>query len=453
MLDYSYFYICFQGILLFQVVFITAQTFIIKRIEYSYYLIYLVLLILYNHSMLEPGTSALQDFMFPAGVRSFFDKPVIVLSFYMYYHFARHFLQIPEKFPAFNKKIKRIEWILLIYVFVQITLLLTIGEGIIDTWAFHIMSAFNLIASTWSVISFMRKQKTPLNYFILIGALIITTGAVISMVFIILNVQLVFPHLVVFQFFIILEIMVFTSGLAYKSRLIETQKLESEQKLVNELIEKEYLQKSMQELRNKIAGDLHDDLGSTLGSIGIYAEAAKKDLDPASDEKVSEILKRISALAVDSLKNLREMVWIISPGNEKWKDLHSRMENYGKNVLNTQNISFKIDSTIHGEVSLSMIQRRNLYLIFKECIHNILKHSNAKNVILKTTCNSAGDFIFSMGDDGTGQKDTISSNGYGLKSLFARSSELNGSFRLENNTTQGIVVIIEFPLYQKPTPT
>jgi signal transduction histidine kinase len=417
----------------------------LKRIEYGYYVIYLFLLIIYNHAMWSDVGIGLEQIMFSKAIEPFLDKPIIMASFFMYFRFARHFLEIPLKFSSFNRKIKGIEYILLAYVVLELTLLFIIGDGIINEWIFHFVSGFNFIASIWCVISFMKKQKTPLNYFILVGVVSILTGAITSLLLIVFNPGLPFPIIAIFPCFVLFEILVFTTGLAYKSRLIEREKYEAQQKLLVELELKQFLQKNIQDLRNKIAGDLHDDLGSTLGSIGIYAEAGRKSINEGTHEKTLDVLKRISVLASASLKNLREMVWIISPGNEKWKDLNDRMENYGKDVLGACNISFKTESTIEENVNLTIVQKRNLYLIFKECIHNILKHSNAKNVSMKAACNSGGNFVFSIEDDGIGETKKIQSTGHGLKSLLSRSAELNGSFRLENNRDSGIIVIVEFP--------
>jgi len=417
----------------------------LKRIEYGYYVIYLFLLIIYNHAMWSDVGIGLEQTMLSKELEPFLDKPIIMISFFMYFRFARHFLEIPARFPSFNKKIKQIEYVLLGYALLELILLCIIGDGVANEWIFHLVSAFNFIASVWCVTSFMKKQKTPLNYFILVGVASIMIGAIISLVLIVFNPNLSFPVIVIFPCFVLFEIIVFTTGLAYKSRRIEREKFNAQQELLVELENKQFLQKNIQDLRNKIACDLHDDLGSTLGSIGIYAEAGRKSIDAGSNGNAVEVLKRISGLAVDSLKNLREMVWIISPGNERWKDLNDRMENYGKNILNAQSISFKTESMIEEDINLTVIQRRNLYLIFKECIHNILKHSNAKNVSMKTAFNSVGNFVFSIEDDGTGQMGKIQSNGHGLKSLLIRSTELNGSLRMENNRDSGIVIIVEFP--------
>jgi signal transduction histidine kinase len=421
----------------------------VKKIEYTYYVIYLILLIAYNHAMWSTYGLGLEEIKFSTTTEPFFDKPIVMLSFFMYYHFARNFLEIPSRFPIFNKKIKRIEYVLLGYTLLEVILLLTIGDGVINEWIFHSMSAFNLIASIWCVVSFMKKQKTPLNYFILVGVIAIITGAITSLILIVINPALPFPPIIIFPCFVLFEIIVFTTGLAYKSRLVEKERFKAEQRLVEELREKEYLQKSIQELRNKIAGDLHDDLGSTLGSLAIYAEAGKKNLDSGSIEKTREVFNRMYSLATDSIKNLREMVWIITPGNEKWEDMNNRMENYGKDVLAVKSISFKIDSKIEEQLILSVIQRRNLYLIFKECIHNILKHSNATNVNIQATINSVGNFVFSIVDDGIGTKENMSNTGHGLKSLLARSTELEGTFILENNMESGIAVTVEFPINRR----
>lgn len=445
-MHYSYFYIGFQFILLFQFFFGIAQYFVNRRIEYAYYAFYLLLLVIYSHAMWSTFGVGLEELKFSIGVEPFFDKPVITLSFYMYYRFARYFLEIPNKLPLLNKRIKRIEYVLLGYVVLEILLLGIWGDRMINEIIFHVLSTFNLLMGVWCVISFLKQRRTPLNYFILAGGSLIIVGGITSLILIISHPLEMMPVLFVFPIFVLLEIFVFTTGLAFKSRLLEKHKLESEKKLVTELKTKESLQQNIAELRNKIARDLHDDLGSTLGSLGIYAEAAKKNMDINDVDKARNILEKMSQLSTDTLKNLREMVWIITPGNEKWKDLNDRIENYGKNVLSAKQITFSTQSSIEEKLELSMIQRRNLYLIFKECIHNVLKHSNANQVNFNAEFNHYGNFVFSIEDNGTDKTGALKENGYGLKNLRMRSEELNGSIKLGNDENSGFRVTVEFPI-------
>ena len=141
------------------------------------------------------------------------------------------------------------------------------------------------------------------------------------------------------------------------------------------LIYKSIQRKKILSLRNRISRDLHDEIGSTLSSIALYGTVANSSLrkDP---EKTSELLKLINSYSSSIIESLNDIVWAINGDEDSIRNLIGRMRSFSNELEDTSNwkIGIHYDEGI-VERSLNMIQRRNLYLIFKEAVNNALKYS------------------------------------------------------------------------------
>ncbi|MBK6642196.1 MAG: hypothetical protein IPG39_13700 [Bacteroidetes bacterium] len=137
----------------------------------------------------------------------------------------------------------------------------------------------------------------------------------------------------------------------------------------------------LQEVRNKIARDLHDDIGSTLGSIHLYSQVAHSKLKGQSNEDVTSILEKIASGSREIIDKTSDTVWAVKPENDALSDLYYRMESYAASVLGVAGISFTITCPDHLlNMHLKMDHRKNLFLIFKESLHNTIKYAECSEV-------------------------------------------------------------------------
>ncbi|MGZ5190476.1 MAG: ligand-binding sensor domain-containing protein, partial [Flavisolibacter sp.] len=137
----------------------------------------------------------------------------------------------------------------------------------------------------------------------------------------------------------------------------------------------------IEKLRLSIARDLHDDVGATLGSINILSKTATRKMkqDAASGE-IIPIFEKIGTSAENTLEAMDDIVWSINPDKDKLYDLIIRMREYAIPLFETNNMSFHFKVDGDEERVIPMNIRRNVFLIYKEAIHNILKHSTASEV-------------------------------------------------------------------------
>lgn len=191
----------------------------------------------------------------------------------------------------------------------------------------------------------------------------------------------------------------------------------------------------LQRIRNKIASDLHDDIGSTLNSISVYSEVAKKD--PTRKDFALNMIGESSRKIIDSMSDI---VWSINPENDSFDKIIFRMRSLAYNLLKAKKIecSFKTDESLNS-LTLSMQTRRNFYLIFKEVLNNLVKYSQASraNVML---LHENRQVILVVRDNGVGFDVSAKYNGNGLNNIRRRANEINAQLNIESATGAGTTI-------------
>ena len=137
------------------------------------------------------------------------------------------------------------------------------------------------------------------------------------------------------------------------------------------------------QLRKRIASDLHDDIGSNLGSISLIARSARKDLVRLQGpEEVAEDLGEVESIARESSLAMRDIVWLLERRQDSIGDLVQRMRETAGRLLREINYTLECESS-RTAAKLSLDAKRHLFLFYKEAIHNVLKHSQANQVSIR----------------------------------------------------------------------
>jgi signal transduction histidine kinase len=195
--------------------------------------------------------------------------------------------------------------------------------------------------------------------------------------------------------------------------------------------------------RNKIASDLHDDVGSALSSISIFSEVARQKLGGNNDD-VRQSVEKIGDISRSILEDMSDIIWAISPRNDSVKTLQERMESFGKSLLAEIGIDFhlSVDDGI-ADLKLGTELRKNLYLIFKEGINNAVKYSKAKqiNVSMKLTGKS---IQLSIADNGIGFHPEHAKKGNGLENMRQRAHEIGAMFEIRSALNEGTLLNLNF---------
>ena len=189
----------------------------------------------------------------------------------------------------------------------------------------------------------------------------------------------------------------------------------------------------MQQVRNRIAADLHDEVGSNLNSIAIFVEVLRKKAPP----EMLPVLEKIIANSKESVALMQDTVWTINPKNDNIYKLFDRMESFASGMLSSREIGFdfKVETDL-GQVNFTMDQRKSIYLIFKEAINNIVKHAEARMV--KVHVSRFKDVIqIGIEDDGIGFDMSAERDGNGLDNFKERAQEAGIALVIESERGKG----------------
>ncbi|MFI5219922.1 MAG: two-component regulator propeller domain-containing protein, partial [Bacteroidia bacterium] len=219
--------------------------------------------------------------------------------------------------------------------------------------------------------------------------------------------------------------------------------------LLNNIVSRKYRrqlalyeqQRALQLERNRISTDMHDDLGADLTNIVILTKIASKTIKLEGEQKSK--LEKIATASNDVINKMNEIIWALNPANDTLRNLISYLHRYAKEYLdlNERKISIKIPTTV-PDVSLKAAYRRNIFLILKESLHNIVKHSGADNVEIEININNERRrFNLNIKDNGKGfSVSDKTGSGNGLLNMRKRMTEIKGVVNIESSVGHGSVV-------------
>ena len=200
----------------------------------------------------------------------------------------------------------------------------------------------------------------------------------------------------------------------------------------------------LQQVRNRISADLHDELGSTLSGISIMGSLAKKGL--SGQQATGTLVDRIMEDVRQISGSLDDIVWNISPKNDSLSSLIARMTRYASELFEAKQIVFKFDIPERlGDIKLSMEQRRNIYLIFKEAVNNLAKYSKCSNALVSIRLEKKSICLI-VKDDGVGFDPKAPTDRNGLRNLKDRAQNLKGWIDIQSEFGRGTSIILEFPV-------
>ena len=213
-------------------------------------------------------------------------------------------------------------------------------------------------------------------------------------------------------------------------------------------VRKEWVSKKrMEQLRWQLSRDLHDDIGSTLSSIGIYSTLLESRV---KDEKGKSIVQEIRQHTRDMVQNMSDIVWAIQPHNGDAEPLIRRFIKYAEPILTSGNIRLDAEAALSCvSVELSMLQKRNIFLILKEAMNNCLKHGRA--TVFTLSCNvSKNQLSIEVGDNGIGFDSSALSRKNGLINMSERIRELRGTIQVDTAPAAGCRIRLTIPLQELP---
>jgi signal transduction histidine kinase len=190
---------------------------------------------------------------------------------------------------------------------------------------------------------------------------------------------------------------------------------------------------AQERIRWQIASDLHDDVGSSLSSIALVSENVRNALGenhPALPE-----LDSVTNAARQAADRLKDDVWVIKPGSDSLDNLLLRMKDATRAVIGHIPYTFHLDASGDSR-QVPLAFRRNVLLIYKEALHNVLKHSCASKVEISVAMTD-GHFELDLADNGKGFNGEETPKGNGLINMRNRAEVLKGDLQIDSAGARG----------------
>jgi|GEM_PF-1461533 len=194
-------------------------------------------------------------------------------------------------------------------------------------------------------------------------------------------------------------------------------------------------------MRLRIARDLHDEVGSNLSAIGMAGSllSGKNSFETGDLDR----LRRMTELAILTNSEIREIVWFINPEHDSGEQLIMKMKEAAGLLLCGMEYNFTVSAEDSSMDKLDILNRRNIFLIFKEALNNIVRHSSATKVTIALRVREG--FLLKISDNGRGfvRDARKTGNGHGLDSLAHRAARLRGTLEVQSSPGQGTSVTLE----------
>lgn len=198
--------------------------------------------------------------------------------------------------------------------------------------------------------------------------------------------------------------------------------------------------KRVEQLRNKISLDLHDDIGSTLSSISILSEMALQE------EKNKDMLDEIKENSLNLMERMDDIVWSINPVNDSLEMLLLRIRTFSSTLFEAKNIRYDFNISEHiGQLHIDMEKRRQIYLLLKEAVNNMVKYAQCTEAKI-TVAYHAPSLKIHISDNGIGFDENNIVYGNGINSMKKRAKWLHADLRIQSVVNTGTDIYVNMKI-------
>lgn len=229
-------------------------------------------------------------------------------------------------------------------------------------------------------------------------------------------------------------------------RMVEKRKYQQRIRLAEQ-------ERALERERARIAQDLHDDLGSSLTRIALLSDALRSENQ--SPQQLVANTEKIRQTAAQTVRALEEIVWAVRPGSDSLQSLVEYIAHFANELFEGSQTRCRLNLP-HDLPNLPLPpeMRHNIFLVVKEALTNVLKHSGAREVHVHARA-TENTMEFVVADDGegfSGSKDNVTDKRNGLTNMHRRAETMNGKLNLESTskgTTVSLVVPVVSPTRKK----
>jgi ligand-binding sensor domain-containing protein len=195
--------------------------------------------------------------------------------------------------------------------------------------------------------------------------------------------------------------------------------------------------KKEKQIRDQIASDLHDDLGSTLNSVKVYSNVASIEKDN------KQYLEKINENTLEAISSLRDIIWVLDEKKDTIEHLFNRINLFALPLCEANDIQFV--QQVHKSINTNLLgreEKRNLFMIIKEAINNSIKYADCKTISL-SAIEEKKKLIILISDDGKGYIADTLNEGHGIKNILRRSAEIHYLAKIDSLNGKGTSIRLE----------
>ncbi len=435
---YPHLRLFFDGMLLMMAVYAALSYWQQRKAVYGYYAVYIVCMIItFRYDDLEYENPAYQP-----GV-SYMVTLTETVAFALYVQFAMQLMNFRQNDPPSHRLLRVMLMLLGGHMIAEAILYLMDGSAQLRSVIYVATRLILAAAALWVVPRVLRLRQPVMIYFV-VGSFIFTTGCLVALWGNYVPALFTFQPANAFTFPIsfmqlgvVLEVLCFTLGLSLRNWQTERERGIVQAQLIAQLQENERKQGQLQRIRADIARDLHDDIGGDLSGISMLSQAADKQLVTQPDE-ARATLRLIGESARQVLTNMRQIVWSLSASPSTGDDFVFRLRETAYALFDSQPVELLLDLPTATDCSeIASDVHRAVYLIYKEMLHNTVRHASARHVSVSLTCVEAY-LRLTVSDDGVGFDPLATRAGSnGLTSLRQRANDLGGNLTIRSSPGEG----------------
>ena len=239
----------------------------------------------------------------------------------------------------------------------------------------------------------------------------------------------------------LLGLIIYLAVKVYKQQRVVQQR---QQELLN-------VQLSMQareEERNRIARELHDDLGGSLSGIIVQTHFMSQQVEHHNVTVLQKSIEKVSQASSEMITKLNDIIWLVNPGYDTLEKLVQRIEEFAMDMARAKGIDVRFDTLDNMQpLELNSQARKNIYLICKEAINNAVKYSQASELYLSVD-RSGSDLKLLIEDNGKGFDCDSIRMGNGLNNMKERANIIGASYTIGTGLQKGTRVSLQYKIPQ-----
>ena len=431
----EYFIFFFESVAFFMAIFFFIQYSILQKPEYLFYAVYLLLLSVYY-------LLAIPEFFFGVALNdtemfasfNLYKRPVQFLISIFYSLFVMHFLHLKNR----SRPLYVIFRILLIGYMILALGCLVGNIFKVNYETVYYLFGMMLFPVQLYVVTALFKYKVPYSFYIIWGSIIVLSGSIVTLSLSLLlasdaasgltNATTYIPVTIT----ILIDIFLFSVALQRKIADNESALIDAAQSRQQAVILE----------RERIIADLHDDVGGGLSSIRMMSDLMTQKGVNYKQDNTENFSRKISATAKEIAIRMNTIIWSLNVENDTLQNFSEYVRLFGISFFENSPLKFEysIAANVSPGIELTGVQRKNLFLIVKESLHNTLKHSGASNANVYIHLDKEW-LSIQMVDDGKGFHH-INGMGNGIKNMKKRAEEINGTIHFDAEQGTRIKVLV-----------